>query len=82
MITHLAVAQGERKSLQEKLSACVAELETERKELARVRREEAELQAQHNQSMENFRAEIARLHGELRLAGLVVQKGSQEVLPV
>lgn len=50
----------------------MAELESERKELARVRREEAELQNQHTQSVENFRSEISRLHEELRAAGSVL----------
>ncbi|XP_046437712.1 paramyosin-like isoform X1 [Daphnia pulex] len=65
----LAQVQGERKALQDKLSACAAELESERKELARVRQEEAELQAEHSQSVENFRSEISRLHSDLRSAG-------------
>lgn len=64
-------AQTERKNLQDKLSACVAELDSERKELARLRQEEAELQSQHAQSVENFRSEITRLHDELRSAGSV-----------
>jgi hypothetical protein len=66
------VVQGERKALQDKLSACAAELESERKELARVRQEEAELQAEHSQSVENFRSEISRLHSDLRSAGSVL----------
>ena len=76
------VAQGERKALQEKLCACAAELESERKELARVRQEEAELQAQHNQSIENFRSEISRLHSDLRSAGsvLIVQHFNRETV--
>lgn len=64
-------AQAERKNLQDKLSACVADLDSERKELARLRQEEAELRIQHNQSVENFRTEITRLHDELRSAGSV-----------
>lgn len=71
-VFRFATAQAERKGIQDKLSACAAELESERKELARVRREEAELQNQHTQSVENFRSEISRLHEELRAAGSVL----------
>lgn len=49
----------------------MADLDSERKELARLRQEEAELRAQHTQSVEAFRTEITRLHDELRSAGSV-----------
>ena len=53
------------------MSAYSADLENERKEIARMRQEETERHSQHKEAIDDFRAEIARLHGELRAAGLV-----------
>ena len=53
------------------MSAYTADLENERKEIARMRQEETERHSQHKEAIDDFRAEIARLHGELRAAGLV-----------
>jgi len=66
--------------LQERVSAYSADLENERKEIARMRQEETERHSQHKEAIDDFRAEIARLHGELRAAGLVYNERNRLIL--
>ena len=53
----------------ERVNACSADLEAERKELTRLRQEEMDRHMQHKQTVDDLRAEVARLHAELRAAG-------------
>ena len=46
-------------------------LESERKELARLHQEDTERQVDHKETLEEFRSENNRLHGELGTAGSV-----------
>ena len=59
----------EIKSLEDKLRSTTDALESERKELDRVQKEDTERQFEHKKVLEEFRTEINRLHSELRSAG-------------
>jgi len=59
----------EIKSLEDKLRSTTDALESERKELGRIQKEDTERQFEHKKALEEFRTEINRLHGELRSAG-------------
>ena len=61
--------QAEHQNLQEKLQSCVADLEAERAESSRLRREEVEKQLEHRMAAEALRSEINRLQQELRSTG-------------
>lgn len=68
---HITLIQMEKKSLQERVTACIGDLEAERRELTRLRQEEMERHLQHKQMVDDLRTEIARLQCDLRVAGLV-----------
>ena len=55
--------------MEDKLRSTTDALESERKELDRVQKEDTERQFEHKKVLEEFRTEINRLHSELRSAG-------------
>lgn len=63
------LVQNDYQNLQEKFDTCVAELENERSEASRLRREEIDRQMENRLAAEGFRTEINRLQQELRIAG-------------
>ena len=60
--------QLERRNIQEKLDSCIADLEAERLECCRLRREEIDRQLENRSSSQELRTEIIRLQNDLRVA--------------
>ena len=59
----------EQQNLQEKLQSCIADLEAERAESSRLRREEVDKQLEQRLIVEGLRSEVNRLNQELRAIG-------------
>ena len=59
----------EQQNLQEKLQSCIADLEAERAESSRLRREEVDKQLEQRLIVEGLRSEVNRLNQELRAVG-------------
>lgn len=82
MVCVTVSVQAEHQNLQEKLQSCIADLEAERAESSRLRREEVEKQLEQRLAAEAQRSEINRLQNELRQIEDARQKDQQSTAQI